>query len=76
MGQIDKVKEEIGWLKVVFSLLVAIDISIIGWTFTNFSKTNKILLFLALFLVSLITLAIVIVNRSAYLKIDKLGELE
>jgi len=75
MGQIDQVKEEIGWLKVVFSLLVAIDISIIGWTFTNYLKTNNILLFLALVLVALVTLAIVIVNRSAYLKIEKLGDL-
>jgi len=75
MGQIDQVKEEIGWLKVVFSLLVAIDVSIMGWTFTNFLKTNNILLFLALILVALVTLAIVIVNRSAYIKIEKLGEL-
>jgi len=75
MGQIDQVKEEIGWLKVVFSLLVAIDVSIMGWTFTNFLKTNNILLFLALILVAFVTLAIVIVNRSAYIKIEKLGEL-
>ena len=75
MGQIDQVKEEIGWLKVVFSLLVAIDVSIIGWTFTNYLKTNNILLFLAWVLVALVTLAIVIVNRSAYLKIEKLGDL-
>jgi len=27
----DKIKEEIGWLKVVFGLLVAIGVSLIGW---------------------------------------------
>ena len=30
MSKVDKLKKEIGWLKVVFSILVAIDISLVG----------------------------------------------
>lgn len=30
MAHIDKVKEEIGWLKVIFAILLATDISLIG----------------------------------------------
>jgi len=31
MAKIDRLKEEIGWLKLVFGLLVAIDVSLVGW---------------------------------------------
>ena len=30
MSKVDKLKEEIDWLKVVFAILVAIDISLVG----------------------------------------------
>jgi len=30
MGTLDKIKEEIGWLKVLFSIMVAVDISLVG----------------------------------------------
>ncbi|WP_089726162.1 hypothetical protein [Candidatus Thiosymbion oneisti] len=75
MPEIDKIKEEIGWLKVVFGLLVAVDISLIGWTAQNFAKTSTLQLSLATFLVALITWGIIAVNRRAYRKIDELGDL-
>ena len=31
MAQIDKLKEEIGWLKVIFAILIATDISLVAW---------------------------------------------
>lgn len=74
MSEIDKLKEEIGWLKVVFGLLVAIDISLIGWDAQNVAKAGIILLTLAAVMVVLVTLAIVLVNRIAYSKIDELGD--
>ena len=30
MSRPDRLKEEIGWLKVIFAILVAIDISLVG----------------------------------------------
>ena len=35
MARVDKLEEEIGWLKVVFAILVAVDISLIGWFAQN-----------------------------------------
>ncbi len=35
MGKIDKIKESIGYLKVIFSILVAIDVSLVAWVFKN-----------------------------------------
>lgn len=75
MPEIDKIKEEIGWLKVVFGLLVATDVSPIGWAAQNFSKAPISLLSLAAFLVTLVTWGIIAVNRRAYRKIDELGDL-
>ncbi len=75
MSEIDKIKEEIGWLKIVFALLVAVDVSIIGWAVQNFTQTSITLLFLGAVVVVLVTTAIIFVNRVAYRKIDELGEL-
>ncbi len=75
MSELDKIKEEIGWLKVVFGLLVAINVSLIGWTAQNFYKTPTSLLLFAAAIVILLTIGIIIVNHRAYKKIDELGEL-
>ena len=42
MSKADRVKEEIGWLKVVFGILVATDISIIAWLAQNFGSASRI----------------------------------
>ena len=40
MGRIDKVKEEIGWLKIIFAISIATDISLIAWLVENFKKED------------------------------------
>ena len=40
MSKADKLKEEIGWLKVVFAILVAIDISLVGWLAQNYDVAS------------------------------------
>ena len=75
MAEIDKVKEEINWLKVAFGLLIIIDISLVAWFVENYENIPNELLYLTLFGILLFTVGIVIVNRRAYKKINKLGEL-
>lgn len=75
MSESDKIKEEIGWLKVVFGLLVAIDVSLVAWTAQNFEKGSLFLLMLAAAIMVFTTWAIIFVNRKAYRKIDELGDL-
>jgi len=36
MSQSDRIKEEIGWLKLVFGALVAVDVSLIAWLAQNY----------------------------------------
>ena len=75
MAQIDKLKEEIGWIKVIFAILIATDISLIAWLAQNYGKTNPLLLKVGLAIALLVTLVIVWINKAAYRKIDKLEEL-
>ena len=35
MAKIDKLKEEIGWLKVIFAILIVTDISLVAWGIQN-----------------------------------------
>ena len=75
MAQIDKLKEEIGWLKVVFAILIATDISLIAWLAQNYRKADPLLLIIGLVVAFLVTLIIVWINNVAYRKIDELEEL-
>ena len=38
MSKADRLKEEIGWLKVVFAILIAIDVSLVGWLAQNYDN--------------------------------------
>ena len=75
MAYIDKVKEEIGWLKVIFAISIATDISLIAWLIQSYGKTGQFLFFLGTFGALLIMFVIILINRIAYRKINELEEL-
>ena len=63
MAQIDKLKEEIGWLKVIFAILIATDISLIAWLAQNYRKATPLLLTIGLVVAFLVTLIIIWINN-------------
>ena len=75
MSEIDKIKEEIGWLKIVFGLLLVTDISLVGWIARNISNIHTLLLSAAIIIVTLITSGIIVINQRVYSKLDDLGDL-
>ena len=75
MAQIDKIKEEIGWLKVIFAILIATDISLVAWVIQNYGKASRGLLITGAIAAILIMFIIIWLNNVAYRKIDKLEEL-
>ena len=75
MSKTDRIKEEIGWLKVVFGILVATDISLVAWLAQNFSSASRIQVFVGLAAVVVVTGAVVWVNRVAYIRIKQLEDL-
>ena len=75
MAYIDKIKEEIGWLKVIFAISIATDISLIAWLIQSYGKVRLLLSILGALGALLIMFSIVWINRIAYRKIDELEEL-
>ena len=75
MGKMDKQKESIGYLKVIFSILVAIDVSLVAWIFkSSILLENKQLIFPSV-IVLFITFSLVYVNKIILKKIDQLEEM-
>jgi len=74
MAKIDKIKEQIGWLKIIFGLLTAMVVSIIGFIVTSYKVTDPLILILSLVLVVFLSFGIVITNQKAYTKMDELEE--
>jgi len=60
MAKIDKVKETIGYLKVVFSIFIAIEVSIVGWLFSKGDTISDIKIIISVVTVCLIALAIIV----------------
>jgi len=75
VSQIDRIKEILGWLKVVFGALIVIDVSLIAWLAQNFGTADVVLLVLAFVAVVAATAGIIVVNRAAYRRMEELGRL-
>ena len=75
MGKIDKIKESIGYLKVIFSILVAIDVSLVAWIFKNSNIIEDAKIIISSIIVVLITIALIFTNKTILDKIDKLEEM-
>ena len=75
MGILEKTKESIGYLKVLLSIFVAIDISLIAWLFKNHIILSRIPLIGAGFLILIISFVIIVVNRKILFEIDSLEDL-
>ncbi len=75
MGKIDEIKEDIGWLKVIFGVLVAIDVSLLGWMAQNYEHGNKVIVFATLAIILVLSIGIALVNKKAYQKIRELRDL-
>lgn len=75
MSKADSVKEEIGFLKLVFTVLVALDASLVAWVAQHFSTAHVLLLIGGLLSVFLLTGAVVWITRLTYRRFQQLEEL-
>ena len=75
MSKNEKIKEQIGWLKVVFGILSAVLVSLTGWLAVNYNTSDAIIVYIAIFLIVVSAILIIFVNKKAYNKIDELEEL-
>ena len=69
MSRAEKIKEQIGWLKVAFGLLTVVIVSLVGYIATSYKIADPIMLIVALLLTVLLSFGVIVVNKKAF---DKL----
>ena len=75
MSKIDKLKEEIGWLKAIFGILIVTDISLLAWLAQNYNHTTLLLNLSCGIAGIILTVIVAWINRVAYQKIEELEDL-
>ena len=70
----NKLKEEIGWLKVIFAISIATALSEGAWVLQNYGKAARVLLILNTFGAFVFMLISIGINRVAYRKINQLED--
>jgi hypothetical protein len=74
MAKIDRIKEEIGWLKLVFGALVAIDASLMGWVAQNYAIADRLPVLAGVLASGIVSLAIVWVTGLMYRQLAQLED--
>ena len=74
MSKAERIKEEIGWLKVVFAVAVALDASLIAWFAQNYDTAGPVILVSALATASLLSLVVLYVSRVVYRRLKELED--
>ncbi|MGH8503704.1 MAG: hypothetical protein ACREVE_14790 [Gammaproteobacteria bacterium] len=74
MSRAERLKEELGWLKLYFAAFLAIDVSVIAWLAQNYRKADTVILAGAFVIIIVITCLLVWVNRRAYKRIEQLED--
>lgn len=67
-------KEKIAYYKLWLILLVAIDASIIAWSFNKYVQMGSIKFFMVYFTILCISYAIIIINQKTKRFIERIGE--
>jgi hypothetical protein len=75
MATLDSTREELGWLKVVFTIVAAVDVSLVAWVSQAYETARGPLLLIAIVAATLITAAALWINQHAYRKIRELRDL-
>jgi membrane protein YdbS with pleckstrin-like domain len=75
VGKIDRAKEFIGYLKVVFGILIAVDVSIIAWLFQNTNYVSNLKILIVSIVAVCLIFSIIVINKKILNKIDELEDL-
>lgn len=75
MPQLERLKEQIAYLKFWQGVLVVTDISLIGWLVSNAASTTAETVTLAVISVAFITIGVIVLHRQIERRIDQAGEL-
>lgn len=74
MSKVDRIREEIGWLKLAFGALAAVDASLVAWFAQNYATAERPLTTAGVIAIGVVTVALVFVNRSAIRRFKELED--
>ncbi len=74
MAKVERLKEEIGWLKVPFGLLAVVDASLLGWLAQSYATANPVLVFAGGIAIIVVSGSIFSIHRIAYRCIGDIEE--
>ena len=75
MSEEKQIEQTIGWYKVMFAILAAIDISLFAWFVRYYEIENLALLILCFIGIIVTTATILIINRNVFKFLNRLREL-
>ena len=76
MSQLDRIKEEISWLKLFFTAFLALDASLIAWISQNHEQAESGLVLIAILAVILMSAVLFYICRSVYNRLAQLEDCE
>ena len=74
MAKGERIKEEIGWLKVVFAVAAAADASLLAWIAQNYETARAVIMATAVSTALVLSVIVIGVNRIAYQRLRELGD--
>lgn len=75
MSELDRLKEQVAYLKFWQGIMVVTDISLVGWLVSTADGARPLTVALAIVGVVLLTLGIVMLHRQIERRIDHIGRL-
>lgn len=75
MSRAEGLKEEIGWLRILFGIFVATDVSLTAGLVQNAGHVPSLRVLACVFAIIGVTFVIIRIGRTAYRKIDELEDL-
>ena len=75
MSRSEKIKEQIGWYKVIFAVFAATLVSLVGWTATHYNSSAASIVYAAFFLIYFLSFLLMKINKKAFQMMDELEDL-
>lgn len=75
MPELDRLKEQVAYLKFWQGIVVVTDISLTGWLITASDTASRLAVVLAIAGVALLSLGIVVLHRQIERRIEQIGKL-
>ena len=75
MSEVDEIKEFIGYLKAIFALTLAITVGLMSWLVQNYNSAEKLLVYADFLLITILIIALILINRKILSDIRRLREL-